>query len=272
MKKYIFYTIGIFLVAMFAFNWFSHGEVGRVNQVEVYIRAPDVPPFQYYLMNEEKTDITLTAPITSGDTVINVSSGHGFTATGEYIVIQEFNSITQAEVIGVAANAITIDSPAFPDYTMNAVVVRGRIDLNIDASSTPQEFIFIAREALVAIDLQAIVISFQHALSTDDTEFGGLAALTNGLLLSRENGLARKIGNFRSHQDFREYGASIDYVDAAPAGKYSTNISLDFKGPYGIIMRFDPNVGEQFTAKISDDLSGLLHFRISLLGQYTISD
>ena len=65
-------------------------------EIDVVVQDPTSPLFQYFLMNEQKTDITLTAPTVVGSSVVNVSPGHGFTgAAGEQIVLFENNRYTR---------------------------------------------------------------------------------------------------------------------------------------------------------------------------------
>ena len=54
---------------------------------DVNIQSQTNALFQYLLINEQKTDITLTSEIKVDDTVVSVSAGHGFTgATGEFML------------------------------------------------------------------------------------------------------------------------------------------------------------------------------------------
>ena len=73
--------------------------MGWKRNKDVSIQDQSSPLFQYYLMREDKDDITLTAPVSTDDDVINVSAGHGFTAaSGEQLVLWENSGYEQASV------------------------------------------------------------------------------------------------------------------------------------------------------------------------------
>ena len=138
-------------------------------------------------MREDKTDITLTSAVTKGDTVISVSSGHGFTGAGEYIVIMENGYFIQTKVVSVATDDITIQNETGNAFTTGATVIRGSIEMNVDGS-TPVEFQFNMRQSTIPIDIQYIHVTiWNDATAGDDGKFGDLTALTNGLRAVKEN-------------------------------------------------------------------------------------
>ena len=55
-------------------------------------------------MTEDKTDITLTSAASKDDTTLSVSAGHGFTAGGEYMLINYGSYFQQSKVTSVATN------------------------------------------------------------------------------------------------------------------------------------------------------------------------
>lgn len=101
--------------------------VNRKNKIDVFINDQTNPLFQYFLINEIKTDITLTAPVSINDTVVNVSSGHEF-IVGEVLTIFENNRYIQMNVVSVATDAIAIAYPIANAFTVaGAVVVRDNL-------------------------------------------------------------------------------------------------------------------------------------------------
>jgi hypothetical protein len=274
MKTLIQYIVIGFLVVLSALILVgpARGIGGTMNQTEVLLQDTDTRPFQFFLMREDQTGITLTAPVTSGDKVVNVSSGHGFTGTGEYMVIQENDVVTQSEVVSVSVNAITLNEPVLASYTTAAAVCRGTIDMNVDGSVTPQEFFFLSRLSTVPIDIQSVRLSIQDNTAGDDSTFGALPALTNGILVTKGNGNPRGLGTYRQHQDFRDFGALIEYTDKAGGGNFATNIAFSIKEAFGVVIRFDPRDADQFTVVVQDNLTGLVRLRISILGQYTAGE
>jgi hypothetical protein len=246
-------------------NWRS----SKQKEIDTWSQDQVTPPFQYYVMSEEKDDITLTAAVSKGDEVIAVSAGHGFTGTGEFMVIQEGDIFLQAKVKSVATNNITLESPSSSAFTTDAIVIRGLIDLNVDGSVTEKEFVFNKRGG-IPIDIQYIHVTIWNASAAgDDGKFGDLAELTNGLLVRKEDGTDQSLGNYKSNSSFRDLGAQVDYNDKAGAGTYGVSICFRIKETYGVVLRFDPDTPDVFKVTVRDNLSTLNKLNISLMGQYT---
>ena len=246
-----------------------------VNGVDVFIQDQTSPLFQYYLMQEQKTDITLTSPVSEDDTVISVSAGHGFTgASGEVISIREGDLFEQAEVISVATNDITIDIPVAKNFTVAAEVYRGNINFNVDGSSTEVEFKYtINANGITPIDVSKVIITMQHGANVpDDGKFGGLAALTNGLYFRKVDSTRINLGNYKINKDFIDLGAIVTYSDKAPAGTNGTNVVFDIKDVFGQVIRIDPREGDYLLGVVRDKIdaaAGMAGMTVSLLGSYT---
>ena len=226
-------------------------------------------------MQELKTDIVLTSDVSVGDEVINVSSGHGFTAAaGEQLVMFQSNRYTQLKVISVSTDAITVEHPITGDFTIaDAVVVRGNILMNVDGSSTPVEFLLQLRNFTIPIDISKIIITMQHGSNVpDDGKFGGLTALTNGLFFHKMNDSTFSLGNYTTNQDFKDLGGDVEYTDKAPAGTNATNIVFDIKATFGQVIRIHPAVDDMIKGFVRDNISsgaGMVKMTASLIGSYT---
>jgi hypothetical protein len=225
------------------------------------------PLFQYYLMRELKTDIKLTSNAAIGDQIINITADHGFT-NGSIIAIWENNRLVQCEVIDVNTNAITLSMPLYVPFTFAANVIRGSINMGVDGT-TPIDFIFKPRSSIIPIDISMAIISMVHSSEGDDGKFGGITALTNGLYFRRDGGFVQNQGNYKTNQDFKEYGFIVDYSEKAPSGTYATSITKKLIDTHTQELRFDPRRGDYFRAVVRDDLSTLTKVTMSLIGSYT---
>ena len=239
----------------------------RTKELDVFIQDQHTPPFQYYLMREDKTDITLTSGVTKGDVIIAVSAGHGFLAAQtppHYLVIMENDLYVQAKVISVTDDNITISVPSGSDFTTGATVLRGIIDMNINASGGEEEFVFNMRQGITPIDIQFASLTIWNAgAAGDDGKFGDLAELTNGMRLVKENTIDQGLGTYRANSDFREYGADIHYTDkSGGGGTYAVDITFDIKKVYGVVIRIDPRIPDILKAIINDALQTLDRLRI----------
>lgn len=248
---------------------------GGRGEFDVNIQSQTSPLFQFFLMQELKTDITLTDPVSLDDIDIDVSAGHGFTAAdGEVIVIWENSQFMQAIVKGVATNKITVEIPSAVAFTVAAVVLRGNINFNVDGSSTPVEFIFQTyNNATIPIDISKVVITMQHGANVpDDGKFGGLGALTNGVYFRQVNGTRINLGNYAKNKDFIDRGADVVYSEKAPAGTNGTNIIFDIEFVFGQVIRVDPKENASLCGIVRDDIdatAGMAGMTVSTIGSYT---
>lgn len=244
-------------------------------EIDVNIQSQTSTLFQYLLMQEQKTDIILTSPISIDDVIVNVSAGHGFTAAdGEFMVVRNGNLFFQLRVKSVATNAITIESPIDNDYPISGTtIIRGNVDMNIDGSSIPVDFKFTFNDDITAdipIDIQGVILSFQSGATVpDDGTFGGITELANGLLLRKVNVENVGLGNYTSNQEFRDVGGIIEYSDKAPAGTNATNIFIDIESNFGQVLRVDPRIPDQVFGRVRDNLTGLSKFTLAILGSFT---
>lgn len=251
----------------------SNGKLGHnvKGKVDVFINDQTNPLFQYFLIHEQKTDITLTAPAAKNDTIVNVSSGHGFTAaTGEMITIFENGRVMQCRINSVTDDAITLELPiAFP-LSVAATVIRGNNRINIDGSITPVEFLFKLRQWIIPVDISKIILLATHTTISDYTTFMGIAGgITNGLWFRRENDDDFNLGNYKTNKDFRLKGAVVDFPQKVPSGSYATEIVFDMVEIFGQVMRFKGGNNEFFKGTVRDKLDTLTSMQISLIGSYT---
>lgn len=236
------------------------------------VREQDLttPLYQFYLMSEDKNDITLTSNIPVDTQIIPVSAGHGFT-TDDHLAMFDQGLYIQSQVKEVAGNNITISSPTANAFTTNATIIRGRIDLAIDPG-TFKDFKCFSRYLTVPVDIQSVKINMIHTLAGDDGKFGSIAALTNGLRFRKTNTIIWNLGNFQDNGEFDDFGAEVSYPENAPAGQNATRIFFDLKKIYGNPIRLDPTVNDCLFARVQDDLSGLERLRISIMGQFTLGE
>lgn len=245
------------------------------DKLDVAIQDQTTPPFHYYLMTENKTDIGLTAGIPKDTTVIPVTSGHGFTVTApnDYIAIWEDSVFEQIKVIGVSGDNITVSMPIANPFTIAAQVVRGKIDLNVDGSTVHVDAFFrmFGPNAIVPIDIIGGKVVMLHSSAGDRSKYGDLAALADGdgTFLRQNNGSSVNLGDYQNNQDYEEHGWSVEFDDKAGGGNFSTVAEIDVKKTYGVAIRFDPNLNDYFQACIRGNLSALNRHRFILFGQYT---
>jgi len=254
---------------------------GLPKEYDVNVQSQTSNFYKYYLIQELKTDIMLTSDIAVDDTVINVTAGHGFTGVGcECLVLRDGDSVAQLVVKSVNVNAITVHMPIADAYSiLTTKVIRGTADMNVDGSVTPIEFKYSSHgdtRAIIPLDISEISIVMQHGTNVpDDSRFGGLVELTNGLYIRKQDDIKMNIGNFKCNQDFRDTGMIITYSDKAPSGAYATNILFNIENVTGQVIRLDPRNNDELVAYVRDDLSllaGMTRLRICFVYSLTIGE
>ena len=244
-------------------------------EFDTFIQDPTSPLFQYFLMQEIKTDITLTAPVAVGAETIDVSAGHGFTgAAGEQIVLFENNVYTQLKVISVSTNEISVEHPITNAFTVaGATVIRGNILMNVDGNASPTDFKLELRDFTIPIDISQVIVTMQHGTKVpDDGKFGGLAALTKGLFFKKMNDSTFSLGNYTTNQDFKDTGGKVNYTEKAPGGDNATDIVFDIKETFGQVIRIHPATVDMIVGTVRDDISAsadMDKMTTSLIGSYT---
>ena len=238
--------------------------------IDVFPQSSTEPLFQHFLMREDKKDILLTSDVVVDDEVVSVSTGHGFTAAaGEMMVLWAENRVLQTRVKSVLGDAITIDAPIAQPFTVAGTKVwRGNINMNIDASVTPVEFALTLTDFTIPIDIGFAIISMTHSLAGDDSKFGGISELSNGMYFRKENFTNFNLGNYRNNGDFRDLGADVKYDTKGPGGSPSTSIVFDLEKMFGQVMRLDTFYDDVVKAVMRDNNTND-SMTISVLGSYT---
>jgi len=244
--------------------------------VDVYLQDQTTPPFHFYIMREDKIDIGLTAPVLKDDTVLNLTAGHGFTYPAiplDYLVIWENGIYEQVKIINVTANQITIDVPSPVAFSINAVLIRGKIDLDLDGSGTPINayFRFYGPDAEIPIDIIGVQVSMLHGSASDRSKYGNLAGLLDGksTYFRHINGVTVNLGSYQNNQDFEEFGWDVAFDDKAGGGNFATTCTMDIKQKYGVAKRINPRTNDSMCVTVRGDLRGLNRHRVCVYGQYT---
>lgn len=253
----------------------DHG-LNNLHEIDVNIQSQINQIVQFFLMSEDKSDIGLTSPAAKDAVTLAMTSGHGFTtgSTGyeDWIAIWENGNFDQSQVISVAGDNIGIRVPLARAYTTAAVIVRGKINMSVDGSVTPKKFYFRPRQSTVPFDISTEMVIMAHSADTDDGKFGGVAALTNGMLYRRVNGYTENLGNYRMNQSFRDRGWDVSYPTKAPSGTFATECRMRRIEVHTQETRLDPRTGDYFEVTIRDAVNaGGTNTRLvlSALGSYT---
>lgn len=206
--------------------------------------------------------------------VLVFSAGHGF-SVGEDVVLREDTHFMEATVQVVDGNNITIDTPPLFNYTTAASIERATTNMAVDGSVTP--VVFQVNPPLgVKFHITRVIFFIQDstAVAMDDGKFGNIAALTNGCVLRRYDGLETSFNvfNYKSNGDLKQRNYDGDYSDKAPAGSYSFTSRRSFSGQdkNGAAIMLDGDKDESLQVLIQDDLTAL--DIVSVIAQGHISE
>lgn len=212
------------------------------------------------------TSYTLSAGTSVNDESITVTDSTGI-SNDDVICIKEKARYYQGLVTGVVGNVVSLDVPLDEAFTTSAVVENAAYDLAVDGSSTTQVF-KVAAPANATWHIYRIVFTITDNSAMDDSKFGGITALTNGVLIRASNGIAKNIFNVKSNSDFASIAYDLTYSDKAPAGSFGLRCRRTFNGEEknGVVLALHGNDGDTFEFWVRDDLTDLSSFKIRVQG------
>lgn len=219
----------------------------------------------------------------AADTVVNVNTitltaGHGLTTganAGQYIEIASDTNgshFMQSQIVTVTINTILLDSPVPRVFTPGgSTLVHSSRSMNVDGSITPVVFA-IEPLPIQSGDITRTICDIRDNVAMDFETFGGLAALTNGLVLRVNNGdgTYRILYNFKSNGDIIGHCFDNNFATNNGGGTrgFTSRLTWASQGKYGVAIRLDGAVGtgEKLEWVVQDDLTGLLQMHWNIGG------
>lgn len=245
--------------------------------VPVNIQDQYTAIFHRFFMTEDKTDIVLTSPAAKDSDVLNISAGHGFTGSGEFILINYDNYTQQVKILSATTNSIIMDGLIGMELPVSGTqIIRGIVDMNIDASGTSKTFYCRIGANADPVDIKRLHVFMLTNTAGDDSKYGNGAELTNGCYVRFEDGVSVNLGRYRKNYDYLQYGADAadNYTDKAGGGLFSAQFPFDLLKTFGVVIRLTKNDSLSFT--INDDLTsstqGLAEHRVVGTGQITLNE
>jgi hypothetical protein len=241
-------------------------DVNIQDQTTVPIDALFAQSVSAFTISQDATASTVDAM----SYTFELTAGHGVNVGDELILLDTASDrALQCVAITVATNTLTIDRPI--DHAFASATTLGRIvttEMAVNGSlASPQIFTF--RAALVPTDIVRFIITITDDTSMDDSRFGGIAALTNGLILRIDNSFQKTIFNFKSNQDIKQFCYDVEYSDKAPAGEFGLSARITFGGQskHGVVLRVSDDDVIQWI--VQDDLTELTTLKIACQGHET---
>lgn len=222
-----------------------------------------------YAKRDLATSTTLDVAASSGDTLINVVSTTGF-SVGDLITIFDTNVIERGHFHIVAIDAgvsITLNRPLDNSFDIGDNIQHIEITMNqLGTLSSPISY-KVQPPVSERWQITRILITMLDSSSMDDGTFGGITALTNGVVIRLHiNGQDQTITHWNSNADLKDDMFDVEYADRAPAGQFGLSGRWTFTRAE-FIADLDGANGDYLEVLIQDDLTGLDDFEIKAQGR-----
>ncbi|MCK5610862.1 hypothetical protein KAR91_53810 [Candidatus Pacearchaeota archaeon] len=221
------------------------------------------------LLSRKLNPVTLAANTIIGSQDVTFEPGHGF-IIGDWFESWEDDLYFQTEVINVVGDVITLAVPVGIPQTSAAVAWRIDIDMAKDGSISDLIYDFQPQQ-IGKWDIVRAIGVIVHTTAGDDSKFGNLAALTNGVFYRAFNGdlsVFITLFNVKVNGGYRLRMYDVFYSDKAGPGLFSTSFRRTFGGQdkTGVVIRMDADQSDKVESIIRDDLSTLTSFQMVVQG------
>lgn len=258
--------------------------VGIIGQDGHYVSIERVGDTHALIVHDEDIDTVLvnqlahehtavsttpTAAISPGDTSFTLTSAVGF-ATGDSLLITEgLNSeIHLPKITDLTGAVATLDGPIDLPYTTAAEISLVKVEMRDTVGSLASPVSYIVRPHTgVVWHLTRLNFAMVHNSAGDDSLFGNIPALTNGIVIRKvSNGIFTTLTNWKSNQDIKEDMFDVKYSDKAGPGLFGTSGRWSFKQRTQTVVRLNGTLNDELEILVQDDLQGLISFHINMQG------
>lgn len=225
-----------------------------------------------FFFRETGVGSTLAVAASKGDTSITVVDATGF-VVGDRLKLTSTIATGQPFLVitVIAVNAITLDRPLVIDLDIgdDADVVTTQLNV-VGSLAAPVVFRIMPPNGSLSLiwQLTRLMISITDGAAMDDGKFGGIPALTNGVVLRvvKGNGSIQELTNWKTNGDMALDMYDITYTDKAPAGENGLRGRWTFtKAEF--IVELDGTALDQFQLLVQDNLSDLTSSEIKSQGR-----
>jgi hypothetical protein len=245
------------------------GDVANITRtgLDVFVQDQHTEIIDLHMIREDDT-FTLAVATNVDDTTFTATAGHSI-IVGDVIELSENAHAFQAEVLNVVGNTITIDSPLDRAFTTAASGVNGTSNMAIDASGGVEIFRVTPKNLVnTEWDVVRLLMTITDDVAMDDSLFGGIPALTNGIVVRAANSNDKNIFNAKTNGQLAQHMLDTSYADRAPAGEFGYRAYRTFAGQEknGVTIRLLSDDDDEIQILLQDDLSALLTFEAVIQG------
>jgi hypothetical protein len=205
-------------------------------------------------------DVTIASDTVLDTHTITFAPGHGFTfpsSPTENICLLEGENFSQFNVLGVAGDVVTIDSPMDHVFTSAATAIRHTFDMRFNGSPASPGVYRIKPIPGQKWDITRVILVIESNSAMDFSKFGSIPALLNGCVLRKKNGDRQNLFNFKTNGDF--INRSFDHAFQTKSGGggfgFTSRHTWAGQGKQGVVIRLDGDLGEELQLLVQDDLT-----------------
>lgn len=234
------------------------------------------------LMYQVLDTFTLLQDYEIDDQVVDIETTGIVPTLDHHLCFKEAQAFLQAgilEVTPIAGNQYTVklDQPLdFPYTTAGGCSVQNVNIALADGSVTPEIF-YLSPENLepgTEWDITRGIISFVGPgpvadPAPDDTRFGTIEALANGIVFRAIDGIAKNLFNAKTNADLRlRCGGDLTFIDANKRGEYSVVARRTFSGQEknGVTVRMSADTNDRIEVIVQDDLTDMTRMVVNVQG------
>lgn len=211
--------------------------------------------------------VALAAPAVLDGYTVTLAPGHGAQA-GEIFCLKGDGRHYQATILNVATNVITLDTPIEYAFPVSSVAFRSGDNMAVsDGSVTPVVY-RVSPPIGTKWDLYGFSLGMTDNTVMDDAKFGGITALTRGLVVRKVDGIYKNIFNVKTNGDFAFRCDEVRYADKAPSGSYGISVKKTFSIRHGIGIRLDGDTADELQFIVQDNLTGLSTCKAAVWGHF----
>ncbi|MCK5021221.1 MAG: hypothetical protein KAS32_29695 [Candidatus Peribacteraceae bacterium] len=205
----------------------------------------------------------------AGDISITVDDGSVF-SVGDFVQIEEGTTVENdfPQITIIATDLLTFDRPMDNAFTVAATIEVVNINLAAIAGSLGTPIAYIVKPPSDEVwKIARILITIGDDDAMDDGKFGGITALTNGVVVRESNGDTNRLTVWKTNGDMAEDMYDVAYSDAnlGPAGENGLRGRWTFKKS-DIAIELDGSLPGHLEILIQDDITGLSTFMIKAQG------
>lgn len=226
-----------------------------------------------YMHRHTAVSTTLSAAVSKGAVAIPVVSSAGFTL-GSYVhmgpLLQSGEPIHPEITLVPAGNVITLDRPLDNDYPAGTLVTQAIVNIASlgGTLAAPVSYKYRPRSGANRVEhINRVIVSMIHSGAADDSLFGNLARLLNGVVLRASvGGVVGTLTNWKSNSDLYLDTGSLAYTDKAGPNLFGTRSVGSFK-EISVALPLSFDTADYLEMLIQDaTITQLTRFRVKVQG------